>query len=105
MAEFYKSRGYAVEKEKPVNGGKVDIVAKTNRETIAIEIETGKSDMVYNIRKDLEAGFDRVVSVALSKSIKAKIEDQLRQTGLNGERVKVVGKDFFKDRNRWKLIT
>ncbi len=90
VAEFYKGRGYVVEKEKHVNGGNVDIVVKTNRETIAIEIETGKSDMICNIKKDLEAGFDRVISVALSEGLKSKIQRRFKDIGLQNGRVRVL---------------
>jgi len=41
----------------------VDIVALPRREKIAIEIEMGPGHVVENIKKDLEAGFDSVVSL------------------------------------------
>ena len=47
-------------------------------EKIAIEIETGKSDAIYNIRKDINAGFDKVVSVALSEEVKMKLTNHLK---------------------------
>jgi hypothetical protein len=53
---------------------------------IAIEIETGKSDSVYNIRKDLEAGFDEVISVALNNEIKEEIFAEFTKSGLNNEK-------------------
>ena len=41
----------------------VGVVATKDRKTIAIEIETGKSGAVANVRNCLEAGFTEVVSV------------------------------------------
>ena len=68
VAEHYRGRGYTVTEEVPIGGGKtVDLVAENGKERIAIEIETGKSDAVANIRKCLAAGFDRVVCVALNE--------------------------------------
>lgn len=52
IAEFFKSRGYQVEIEKPIGDGKtVDVVGIENGKTLAIEIETGKSDVPQNIQK------------------------------------------------------
>jgi hypothetical protein len=61
VAEMYRIAGYKVKEEVPMEGGSGDLVAKNENETIAIEIETGKSDAVRNIRKDLKAGFEKVV--------------------------------------------
>ena len=47
------------------------------KELIAIEIETGKSDAIRNIRKDLKAGFDRVVVACLDPKLKEKITNFL----------------------------
>jgi len=68
VAEHYRAKGYAVTMEYKLPGGRaVDVVAEKDGKRIAIEIETGKSDAIYNIRKDLEAGFDEVVVVAISR--------------------------------------
>lgn len=70
IAELLKSQGYEVELEKAVgNTGAVDIVAIKDERKMAVEIETGKSDALSNIRKNLEAGFNEVVSVATSQSV------------------------------------
>ena len=62
--------GYQVEREKAIGGGKtVDLVAETEGERVAVEVETGNSDAWANIRKDLDSGFDRVVSVALRDNL------------------------------------
>jgi len=69
--------GYRVKEEVPIKGGSVDLVASDGKELIAIEIETGKSDAIRNIRKDLKAGFDRVVVGVLDLKLKEKIEGLL----------------------------
>jgi hypothetical protein len=47
-------------------------VASRNEEKIAIEIETGKSEVNVNILKSLNEGFNKIIIVPLN--IKAKIE-------------------------------
>jgi len=64
VARQYTQMGYAVQREVQIGDGKaVDLVATKGGERIAIEIETGKSDIQGNVRKCREAGFDKVVSV------------------------------------------
>ncbi len=73
--EHYRRKGYAVTYEYKLPGGRaVDVVAEKDGKRIAIEIETGKSDSLYNIRKDLEAGFEEVLVIALDKRTKDSIE-------------------------------
>ena len=58
-------KGYEVALEQPVPGdGFVDVVAERPGERVAIEIETGKSDVKANPRNALAAEFDRVIVVA-----------------------------------------
>jgi len=68
LADYFREKGYRVTEEKPIGGGKsVDLVAENDKERIAIEIETGKSDAFYNLTKDLKEGFDKVVVVNLKR--------------------------------------
>jgi len=53
-------------------------LAEKDGKRIAIEIETGKSDAVYNVRKNLEAGFGEVVLVDLNNKIKKTIIHEVR---------------------------
>jgi len=65
-------------------------VAEKDGRKIAIEIETGKSDYLYNIKKNLDYGFDEIIVAALDRCIKEKILSGLNETGLNrDERVMV----------------
>ncbi len=73
IAEEMKEKGYAVELEKQIDGHNVDMVATKGEENIAIEVETGKSDAISNIKKDLEAGFKHVVCLALTDTIAQKL--------------------------------
>ena len=72
LGDDYRGKGYRVIEEYPIGQGKtVDLVPIKDGERLAIEIETGKSKAVYNIRKDLEKGFDKVVCVTLEKRLLA----------------------------------
>lgn len=68
LADQLRLNGYKVQEEVPVGSGKtIDLVASRDGKRIAFEIETGKSDAAANVRKCLDAGMDRVVSVATSR--------------------------------------
>jgi hypothetical protein len=68
LAEYFREQGYTVTEEKKIGGGKaVDLVAVNEKERIAIEVETGKSDAFYNLTKDLQGGFDRVIVAEVKK--------------------------------------
>ena len=68
-AEHFEKKGYEITREHPIKGnGTVDLLAEKPGKRIAIEIETGKSDIKANIAKVKDAYFDRVVLVATSPS-------------------------------------
>jgi hypothetical protein len=46
--------------------GAIDLLAQRPGEQVAIEIETGKSDIPANLKKIATAGFDRVILLATS---------------------------------------
>lgn len=63
----FEEKGYEVTREHPVKGnGAVDLLAERPGERIAIEIETGKSNIQANLNKTLGAGFDEVLIIATS---------------------------------------
>jgi len=76
IAAHYRKRGYRVFIEKRINGG-VDVAIKKDNMSIAIEIETGESDYIKNILKDLKAGFGMVISVATNEVVENKIRVEL----------------------------
>jgi hypothetical protein len=69
VAEQFAQEGYDITQEFTIAGnGAVDLVAARDGERVAIEIETGKSDIAANLTKLEHAGFDRVLIVATSPS-------------------------------------
>ena len=87
LADSYAARGYGVELEKPIGDGKtVDVVATKDNGRIAIEVETGKSDAVANVRKCLEAEFEKVVCFDVFGGVERELEreftDELRSKRL-----------------------
>lgn len=85
-----EARGYTVQREAPRNTGWVDVLAQRQNETIAIEVETGKSNAVKNVREDLLSGFRRILVIATTPDAYAKMEEQLGAAGLLSHRVTVV---------------
>lgn len=81
-ARQFQTLGYQVELEAPRHGGRVDVLAIKGDERIGIEIETGQSDVVANVRHCLRSGFAKVVVVAVDGLAMTKIERQLARQGL-----------------------
>jgi DNA-binding MarR family transcriptional regulator len=91
VARDFRSRGYQVIEEYPLGKGKAtDLVAVKDGQRIALEIETGKSDAVYNVRKNLEAGFSKVLCVVPNERLRDKIEGQLAGLILDKGKVSVI---------------
>jgi len=66
-ARHFEKKSYEVKCEHPVKGnGAIDILATRPGEKVAVEIETGKSNIAENLSKIGDASFDRVVLVATS---------------------------------------
>ena len=77
-------------------GKTVDLVAMKDGKKLAIEVETGKSDAVYNIKKDLEAVFDKVICVGTDWEVKKKILEEFRRIDKrNSEKVAFYEKSEF----------
>lgn len=67
VREHFEKQGYETVVEHPIPGdGTIDLLAERPGERIAVEIETGKSDIKENLAKLWTAGFDRIVFVATS---------------------------------------
>lgn len=81
-AVLLRESGYEVELEAPRRNGRVDLAAKKVGESIAIEVETGKSDAVSNVKQDLLSGFRSVVVVATDEGVFDRVEQQLGRAGL-----------------------
>lgn len=93
ITSFLRRQGFAVQVEKGLGKGKsVDLEARRDGKRIALEVETGKSDAISNIRKALEAGYDRVLVVCLDGVLKEKVMEQVRGFEPAGkERLFIVG--------------
>jgi len=65
----FEKKGYEVKCEHPVKGnGAIDILATRPGERVAVEVETGKSNIKENLNKIENAGFDKIVLVATSSA-------------------------------------
>jgi hypothetical protein len=89
IANYYGKKGYKVFIEKRINGG-VDVGVKKDNRSIAIEIETGTSDFIKNIIKDLKAGYNLVISVATNEVVENRIWEKLKEKKMDKiKRIKV----------------
>jgi len=68
-ANQFEKKGYEITMEHRIEGnGAVDILAERPGERVAIEVETGKSDIRTNLSNVQKGSFDRVVLVATCPS-------------------------------------
>ena len=75
-----EKQGYTVQREVRIPGnGCVDLCATRGDERLAVEIETGASDIKGNLQKALEDGFTGVIVVAVTADAIQKVEDLLRR--------------------------
>lgn len=72
VAQKIAAIGWTVKIEEPVNGY-TDIIAEKNGETIAVEIETGKSDWQANLEKNIKKGLSKILIVATNPEGHEKI--------------------------------
>ena len=93
----FREHGYIIDFEvSRQSSGRVDVVAQQDGRKIAVEIETGKSDFLWNIRQNLAAKYDRIIVVATDKTAFEKIEKMLAQESLLiPGRVELVLKERF----------
>lgn len=76
-ARQLRNAGHVVHEESRRNGGRVDLLARRNGSTVGVEIETGKSDVIGNVRACLRAGFSCVLVIATDSRAMRKVERQL----------------------------
>lgn len=66
-ARYFERKSYEITREHPIKGnGVIDLLAERPGQRIAIEVETGKSNITQNLLKIQDAGFDRIVLIATS---------------------------------------
>jgi hypothetical protein len=76
----------------------VDVLAARGRRRIGVEVETGKSDVVLNVRNGPRSGFDQVLVVVADELATEKVEKLLAMAGLLiPRRVEVVLRDRLRD--------
>ena len=82
-AQYYQKQGYEITYEFAIKGnGLIDLLAEKPGKRIAIEVETGKSDIVTNIKKAPKAYPDKFIFVATcpqAVSMCQKAIDSVRQ--------------------------
>jgi len=62
---YFRQQGYEITREHVIHGnGAIDLLAEKPSGRIAVEVETGKSDIAENLAKLRRAGFDRIVVIA-----------------------------------------
>ena len=74
--------------EKKING-RPDIIVKNKGKRIAVEIETGMSDWIGNIKRALKANFDEVICIATNRHVADKIENDLKNKVIMDDKIKV----------------
>jgi len=93
-AQRFREKGYKVQLEAPRKSGNVDVLVVRDGKTMAIEIETGKSDIMRNVRQNLLSGFDRMLIVATDSKAYEKVENLLAKERLLGiDRISLVLQD------------
>ncbi len=97
-ADKFRGLGYQVELEAPRINGRVDVLATKASETVAIEVETGKSDIVWNVKQNLLSKFNKVLVVATDERALKKVEEELAKARLLiPRRVNIVLRDEMKE--------
>ena len=87
-ARYFEKKSYDIACEHPVKGnGAIDILAQRPGERIAVEVETGKSNVKENLLKIKDAGFDRVILVATSPAAAAACRKAAGSLGSDKSRI------------------
>jgi hypothetical protein len=82
IAEHFEMKGYSLTREHIIQGnGAIDLLAERPGQRVAIEVETGKSDIRENIRKVQAAGFDRIVLLATSPTAVGACQRAIDEAG------------------------
>ena len=79
---LFEDKGYGISFEHPRANGRVDVLATKNGERIGIEVETGKSDVVSNVKNGLRSKFSKILVVATDEAAMVEVERRLAQAGL-----------------------
>jgi len=81
-ADYYKGKGYEIHFEYVVkDNGMIDILAQKPGEKIAVEVETGKSAPLTNLKNAAKAQIDKLVFVATSPSAVSVCQKVVQKAG------------------------
>jgi hypothetical protein len=84
-AEYFERKGYELTREHAIKGnGAIDLLAVRPGESIAIEIETGKSDIKANLSHIKRSGFDQMILIATSPSAVSACRKAIQSVGDSG---------------------
>lgn len=92
IASWLEERGASVSIEDESSGARVDLLVTIGRRQIAVEVEMTDGHAAENIRKDLTAGFETVVSLVDSGTPVERLRQALQQPP-SGVRIAVL-QDF-----------
>ena len=91
VAEALRADGWDTEEEVSLGDARaVDVLATRDGRRLAVEVETGKSDAVGNLRKCLDAGFDEVWLLFTGREALAKARSDAEGAGLVHDHVKLL---------------
>lgn len=77
IAHDYAERGYRANIERQLNGKAADIGVSNGTEIVAVEVELSPKNVVYNLKADIDAGFNRVIVACKNKRVKDEAERQI----------------------------
>ena len=78
---YFENKGFTLTREFVLTDGKAfDLLAERPGERIAIEVETGKSDIKANIEKTQKADIDKLVLLAVNPTALAKCQKMVENT-------------------------
>ncbi|MBC8470354.1 MAG: ATP-binding protein [Planctomycetes bacterium] len=85
-ADHFRKDDYEITCEHVIKGnGAIDILAERHDERIAVEVETGKSNIKENLRKIRKAKFDRIIIIATSANAVTACQKAVESVGQSVE--------------------
>ncbi len=82
LGRLFTDKGYDIAYEHPRVNGRVDVLATKDSKRIGIEIETGKSDVVSNVKNGILSKFTKILVVATDETAMVEVERRLAHAGL-----------------------
>jgi hypothetical protein len=89
ISEYYRKMNLEVLVEENING-RPDIIVINQDKKVAVEIETGNSDVIGNIQKRLKADFNQIICVATNRFVEDKIRFDLKKKNITDSKIKLI---------------